>query len=139
MTREEMRDALHSIEFRTKVGVAQDVARFGRASRAFEGIADKAGVARSAGNLGLAAMERGDTPTAERHLSRSHALHHELGDELSAAGVAYSLGVIAWECGDIAEARARFRETLTVFEKSGLTDHRILSLIRKALAQIDGK
>ena len=82
-------------------------------------------------------MESGDLPTAERHLRRSYALHHELGDELNAAGVAYSLGAIAWGRRDIANARAKFRETLTVFEKMGLTDHELLNLVRKALAQID--
>jgi len=76
-------------------------------------------MARSYGQLGRLAQDRGDHAQAQQEYSRALAIREQLGDQHGMATIHHNLGTVAQMLGDHDEAEHQYRQAINISERIG--------------------
>ena len=104
---------------RTRGYWIEDKIRLEQATKAYENLGDKSGVAASLHNLGILAQATGEVAEARRLYGESLKIAQELGDKSGVARSLHQLGILAQNTGEVAEARRLYGESLKIKQELG--------------------
>jgi Tfp pilus assembly protein PilF len=82
-------------------------------------LADKKGMAKAYGNLGVVYKSRGELDKAEQMYRKALAINEALGSKEGMAGDYANLGIVYFTRGDLDQAEALWKKSLLLYQEMG--------------------